>query len=291
VDRPDQPDSTLPEAEKPARPDVFIEQHPPVSALPVAAEPQTVRREVFNYLVIAVVFALVGGFAGYMLASSSRTSAEIDTQALAGEVALALRPMLDDVVAAARPPNLEDPSSRFNVSADERRVWGPDDAAVVIVEFSDFNCSFCGRFANETLQPLMDTYGDRVRFTYRDYPILAESSLTAALAGHCAAEQGNFWEYHNILFANPGNFSRDNLVTFAGRLRLDTAEFSACMDEERYLDTVIADYRAAQSLGLRGTPAFFINGRPISGAQPYQVFAGIIEEELAAAEANGSGAS
>ncbi len=274
--------NTPDEDEKPSASAVYIEREPPPA--PPPAEPiATIPREIFNYMIIAVVFALVGGVVGYMLASSR----EINSQQLAQEVADAIAPRIQEAVVAAQPPSLDDPNSRFSVAASENRFTGADEgAAVTLIEFGDFNCGFCKRFVDETLPQLLETYGDRVRFTYRDYPILADSSLTAALAAHCAAEQGEFWEYHNILYANPGSFERDQLMTYAAQLELDSAAFSACLDEERYLDTVITDYREAQSLGIRGTPAFFINGRPISGAQPYQVFANMIEEELAAAGAS-----
>lgn len=268
-------------AENTEKPQVFIEEQPPApqpkTETPVAA------RELFNYLVIAVLFGLVGGFVGYMIASSRAS----DNQTLIDQAVAAIISAQEKTLAAmAPPPSLDNPDSRFTVRADEARFQGPEDAPVVIVEFSDFNCSFCGRFADETLNPLLAAYEGRVRFTYRDYPILAESSLTAALAGHCAAELGNFWDYHNILFANRGQFSREQLIGYAEAVGLDTEAFTVCLDEERYIDTVVGDYREAQAMGIRGTPAFFINGRPISGAQPYEVFAGVIEEELAAANTN-----
>ncbi len=294
MDRVDQPV----ESNSQATPDVYIEQARPEPAIP--ADAVVLKREVFNYFVVALVFALLGGFIGYMIASSSAQSNEalveeikaavatgggVSNPEMIDALAAALMPQISEAIASARPPSLDDPDSRFTVAADESRFVGASEPEVVVIEFGDFNCSFCKRFHDQTLQPLIDTYGDRVRFAYRDYPILAESSLTAAMASHCAAEQGDFWEYHSLLYDNVGNFSRDSLIGFAGALNLDTAAFTTCLDEERYRDDVIADYREAEGLGIRGTPAFFINGRPISGAQPYEVFAGIIDEELAAVDA------
>ncbi len=272
-----------PEKPRPDTTDVYIEREPPAHVTQSDAEiVATIPREIFNYMVIAVVFALMGGLIGYMIASSSA----LDSAQLAQQVADAVAPRIEQVIAAARPPSLEDPTSRFTVADDERRYTGAQVPEVVMIEFGDFNCGFCQRFVDETLPQLIRNYGDRVRFTYRDYPILAESSLTAALAAHCAADQDKFWDYHNILYSNRGRFERDSLISYAGQLQLDTEAFAACLDEERYMDTVVADYREAQTMGIRGTPAFFINGRPVSGAQPYQVFANIIEEELAAAESS-----
>lgn len=265
-------------------------------------EPETssdvleIPREVFNYFIVGVIMLIVGGFTGFTLANQQRSSNEalinqavtqaVDQtvdQAVSEAVAQALASM-GDVIAQANPPSMDNPNSRFTVADDGDPSIGPEDAEVVVIEFSDFNCSFCGRWANQTLNPLIEAYGDRVRFVYRDFPILAESSVTAALAGQCAHEQGQFWEYHNVLFSNQGNFGQEALISYATEIGLDTEAFTTCLEEQRFIDSVATDAREAQSLGIRGTPAFFVNGRPISGAQPYDVFAAMIEEELAAAE-------
>lgn len=270
---------------------------------PVVPEPRdqdtevlVIPRTLFNYVVIAVVFLVVGVVIGLAVGGGGPAQ-QADTRALIDEAVSAafaaqsdqLADLVAQAVAAAQPPSLDDPNSRFAVSAlDDDPARGPEDAVVTLIEFSDFNCTYCGRWANNTLGPLLEKYSDRVRFVYRDFPILADTSVTAALAAQCAQDQGVFWEYHNILFRNQGRFTRDNLVSYAGQLDLDLDEFNACMDDERHMSRIAADYQAAQALGVRGTPAFFINGRPISGAQPQEVFERIIEEELVAAQASGS---
>lgn len=240
-----------------------------------------IPRALFNYVIIAVVFLILGVAIGVLWANNNAASNKTLIQQ---SVAAAIEAQ-GDLIASARAPSLEDPNSRFTVSADGDPFIGPADAPIVIVEFSDFNCGFCKRFVDNTLQSILNNYGDQVRFIYRDYPILAESSLTAALAGECANEQGKFWDFHHALFANQGNFSRDSLVRMAEEVGADTTIFASCLDDQKYMDEVVADYRDAQRIGIRGTPAFFINGRPISGAQAYQVFADIIEQELEAASA------
>jgi protein-disulfide isomerase len=240
-----------------------------------------IPRVVFNYVVIAGVFLILGVAIGVLWANNSAAS----NRALIEQSVAAAVEAQAELIAASTAPSLDDPNSRFTVSADDDPFIGPEDAPIVIIEFSDFNCGYCKRFFTNTLQPILDTYGDSVRFTYRDYPILSESSLTAALAAQCANEQGKFWEFHNILFDNQGDFGRDALVRMAGEVGADTDTFAACLDDQKYMDEVVADYRDAQRIGIRGTPAFFINGRPISGAQGYQVFADIIEQELEAASA------
>lgn len=241
-----------------------------------------IPRAVFNYFVIAIVFLVLGVTIGVLWANNNAAT----NKALIEQSVAAAIEAQGNVIASTNPPSLDDPNSRFTISADNDPSIGPDDAPILIVEFSDFNCGFCKRFADNTLQPILKAYGDKVRFTYRDFPILAESSLTAALAAQCANEQGKFWDYHNVLFSNQGDFSRDTLVRMAGDVGVDTDVFASCLDDQKYMDEVVADYRDAQRIGIRGTPAFFINGRPISGAQAYQVFADIIEQELEAAQSN-----
>jgi protein-disulfide isomerase len=247
----------------------------------------TIPHNTFNYLIVGAVFLVLGILIGVVVANQQSGGVNAATRAVIQEsVDAAMAAQADiiaDAVAQARPPDLEDPDSRFNVSAAEDPFLGAADATVEIIEFSDFNCGFCARWAEDTLTPIIENYGDRVRIYYRDYPILAETSLTAALAAQCAHDQGQFWEYHNILFANQGQFGNEQLVSYAEELGLDTATFNTCLTEQTHFDGVAADYQTAQQLGIRGTPAFFINGRPISGAQPYEVFAQMIEEELAAA--------
>lgn len=156
---------------------------------------------------------------------------------------------------------------------------GPEDAKVEIVEYSDFGCGYCGRFYNQTLQPIIEAYGDQVRFVYRDAPVL--NSFDAAYAAECANEQGRFWEYHNYLFANQGSFSQDLYMMIANKLGLDLEDFEACLTSDRIKLEVEADYEVARELGVTGTPSFTVNGEFFIGAQPFEYFKEIIDAELA----------
>lgn len=167
-----------------------------------------------------------------------------------------------------------------NVSDDP--AFGPDDAVITIVEFSDFYCSFCGRFANQTLPQLQANYGDKIRFVYRDMPIIGgQASVDAAIAASCANQQGKFWDYHNLLFSNPEARDITARVAFAGELGMDVAAFETCINDPAQLDEVRLDLLDGQALGITGTPAFYINGRFLSGAQPYDTFKLLIDTELA----------
>jgi protein-disulfide isomerase len=167
-----------------------------------------------------------------------------------------------------------------NISDDPS--FGADDSVITIIEFSDFYCSFCGRFATQTLPQIQAAYGDKIKFVYRDMPIIGgQASVEAATAANCANEQGKFWEYHNILFANPNARDITARVAFAGELGLDVAAFETCINDPAKVDEIRLDLLDGQALGIGGTPAFYINGRFISGAQPFETFQLLIDTELA----------
>ncbi|GIL13034.1 MAG: hypothetical protein BroJett038_17540 [Chloroflexota bacterium] len=243
---------------------------PPVLVIP---------RVVFNYVVIAITFFILGAVVSAAGSNALFNANSAENRRLIDEaVSTAVAAGASSANTASTEP---DPNRVYDVSADDDPFIGPADAQVVMIEFSDFNCGYCGRFARETLNPLMEAYKDRVKFVYRDYPILAQSSLDAALAAQCAFEQGNFWDYHNALFNNQGSFGRDLYLQLAQEMAFDVESFTTCLDDQQYLNEIAADFNVARGFGLRGTPSFFINGRFISGAQPYQVFAGMLDEELA----------
>ncbi|NWG17702.1 MAG: DsbA family protein [Chloroflexi bacterium] len=182
--------------------------------------------------------------------------------------------------AAAQATQVALDSQPADVSPDDDPALGPDDAAVIIIFFSDFTCPHCANFAINTLPLLLERYGDRVRFVFRDAPILGPNSGWAALAAECADDQGQFWAYHDLLFANQDMLSRQYLTEIATQLEMDSQTFDACVDGQVHLDELRNDLADAQSVGLTGTPTLFINGRRVVGAQPFEVFAAVIEEEL-----------
>ncbi|HJP32598.1 MAG TPA: thioredoxin domain-containing protein [Candidatus Latescibacteria bacterium] len=174
---------------------------------------------------------------------------------------------------------LEPPRARIEV-ADDEPARGPADAPIVVVEYSDYECPYCSR-AQPSVQQVLQTYGDRVRLVYRDFPLnIHENAHLAAQAGHCAREQGKFWEYHDLLYENARALRPADLQRYAEDLDLDPALFSECIESGRYAGQVDADLASGQQHGVSGTPAFFINGRMLSGAQPFAAFKKIIDEEL-----------
>jgi protein-disulfide isomerase len=163
---------------------------------------------------------------------------------------------------------------------DGEPMKGPANAPITVVEYSEFQCPFCSR-VGPTIQQVMSTYGDKVRLVFRDYPLpFHDKARGASQAAQCAHAQGKFWEYHDKLFANQSALDTPNLKQYAADLGLDTAKFNQCIDEGRFADVVERNYNEGQTLGVSGTPAFFINGRFLSGAQPFEAFQQIIDEEL-----------
>lgn len=169
---------------------------------------------------------------------------------------------------------------RLSIEAGDNPAMGPADAPVTIVEFSDFQCPACGR-AYPTIKRLMQQYQGKVRLVFRDYPLaMHPQAPKAAEAAACAHEQGKFWDMHDRLFANQQKLAVADLKATASEMGLDTARFNACLDSGEFTNNWQADMAEGRKYGVSATPTFFINGRMIGGAAPYQNFAAIVEEEL-----------
>ena len=164
------------------------------------------------------------------------------------------------------------------------RTLGSPNAPVTMVEFSDFQCSFCQKFWAETLPRLKETYikNGQVRFAYQHFAVLGEHSFAAGQAAECAREQEKFWPYHDKLFESQGGlaFTNAKLKRYARELGLDVGAFAQCLDSGKYRQKVEEETRLGLQLGARGTPTFFLNGRMLPGAQPLEVFQAAIEEAL-----------
>ena len=175
---------------------------------------------------------------------------------------------------------------RYDVAADGFAAIGPPDAAVTIVEFSDFECPFCARFL-PTLERAKQEYAGKLRLVYRHFPLsrIHPHAQQAGEASLCAGEQGKFWELHDLMFAEQQALAAPDLKEKARRLGLDGAQFDRCLDEGRQREAVLADFRAGEALGVSGTPALFVNGRFLSGAVPFENLAQLIDDELARLEA------
>jgi protein-disulfide isomerase len=170
---------------------------------------------------------------------------------------------------------------RIMVAEAGRPARGPEGAPIEIIEFSDFQCPFCLR-AYPTVKQVLSTYGDKVRIVYRNFPLANHpNARPAAEAAACATEQGKFWEYHDRLFENQSKLADADLKQHAAAIGLDTAKFNACFDAKKFAKDIDTDVAAGQEAGVSGTPAFFVNGRSVNGAQPFEAFRRVIDEELA----------
>lgn len=158
---------------------------------------------------------------------------------------------------------------------------GPENAPITLVEFSDFECPFCVRVL-PTLDQVQERYGDQVRIVYRHFPLNAihPNAQLAAEASLCADAQGQFWEMHDAIFEVRGKVGADGLKAMAASLGLDSEVFDACLDSREFQGQVEADMEAGRQAGVTGTPALFINGRFLSGAQPFSVVSRLIDDEL-----------
>jgi len=179
-------------------------------------------------------------------------------------------------------PSAPTQPSQVTASADDDARWGSEDAPVEIIEFSDFQCPFCGRVA-PTIEQIKTAYGDKVTIVYRDFPLTSIHPMAqpAAESAECVRELGGddaFWEFHDTLFENQGALSETSLKSWAQEMGYD---ISSCLSSGKFRAEVQKDTQDAQAAGGRGTPYFVINGKPLSGAQPFEAFKQIIDAELA----------
>ncbi|MBN1258941.1 DsbA family protein [Candidatus Peregrinibacteria bacterium] len=170
------------------------------------------------------------------------------------------------------------------VSVDNDALKGDANAPVTIVEFSEYQCPYCKRYVDQTLSQINEKYikTGKVKYVFRDFPLgFHQNAKPAAMAAECVHEKGGdeaYWKYHDVLFANQSAIDPDSLKKYAKEMGYDIA---ACLDNEKFADEVEADLAEGQKYGVQGTPAFFVNGRLVSGAVPFEVFETAIEEELA----------
>jgi len=173
------------------------------------------------------------------------------------------------------------PIQRIEVSVQGAPFKGGEKAAVTIVEFSDFHCPFC-RQVISTLAKLESQYGEKIKLVFRDFPIenLHPGATKAHEAARCATEQGKFWPYHDKLFASAPSSNPDVFKGIAKEVGLDAVTFETCLGSGKYQAAIKQDIDEGNRVGVGGTPAFFVNGRLITGAQPFEAFARVIDDEL-----------
>jgi protein-disulfide isomerase len=168
-------------------------------------------------------------------------------------------------------------------------VMGPADAPITIVEFTDYQCPYC-QAAQQYVDRVMDTYKGQVRLVYQEFPLdFHPQAKPAGRAARCAGEQGKFWEMHTGLLRTPGSFDEADLQSRAKGLGIDANRFGACIASNRFDGVIQRSVDNGRAVGVSGTPTFFLNGRSFSGAQPFEVFERMIEEELSMTPSKNAG--
>jgi len=230
-------------------------------------------------LVISVVAMLLAAYATFNVIDMKAGQSDEDFKA---DVYKAI----DDYVAEKS----GQPTGPVDVSVDDDPAKGDENAPVTIIEFTDYQCPFCKKFATETLPQIMKNYVDtgKVRYVLRDFPLGNHPDAgPAANAAECVRAQGGddmYFDYHDTLFVNQNALGVDKLKEYAAGLNIDQGQLASCIDNNEYVDEIKADFDAGGSYGVRGTPAFYINGNLVAGAQPYENFVRIIDEALEEAE-------
>lgn len=181
------------------------------------------------------------------------------------------------------PQNNNLPQPNAQVSTDDDAVLGSATAPITIIEFSDYQCPFCGRFYNDAFKKINEQYikTGKAKLVYRDFPLeFHQFAQKAAEASECAHEQGKFWEYNEKLFENQQSLDIDSLKRYAQDLSLDSGKFNSCLDSGKMANEVKKDANDGAKAGVSGTPTFFVNGVQLVGAQPFEAFEQIITQQL-----------
>jgi protein-disulfide isomerase len=247
----------------------------------------TVKKPLVFAILLPIVF-LIGLGAGYFIWEYSDTEAEIASgqdEILSRLDDIEELLLLGEVAAAGDSVQPEEPQEirRYDVDiTEDDPTLGPEDAAITMIEFSDFECPYCQRYYLETFDQILTTYEGQIRYVYKDFPLSFHANARpAANAALCAHEQDAFWDYRGKLFSMELSLGKDTYLQYAEDLKLDMVTFTECLEENRYEDRVLADFNYGANLGVSGTPFFFINGQPIVGAQPFEAFKQVIDLELA----------
>ena len=223
---------------------------------------------------------------GAAIASIAIIIAFLGFDGISNEAELVIEPT--PTIQESGPPKITMETFLANASP----ILGNPNAPVTLVEFGDYQCYFCNVFFHSTEDDILKNYVEtgRVKMIFKDFNIIGPDSISASHGAHCANDQGLFWEYHDILYSNwtgenNGWASSENLVKFAQEINLDMDEWSECITNRSHSQTILASNEDAKTLGITGTPAFFVIGPDdkftrISGAQPFEVFANIFEIEL-----------
>ena len=232
-----------------------------------------VFRKTYLYAVLGLIMGFGGGFG----------VAKVFFDSEQGPIVLqATTPPQVQASRTATSPTAPSPPVKVQIPVGGRPYSGPEAAPVEIVEFTDYQCPFCGRHFRQTLPQILSEYDGEIRYVVLNYPIstIHPFAQKASEAAECAHDQGRFWEYHDLLFQNQQSLDTDSLKGHAASLGLDAAAFDTCLDSGEKEQQVFQDFQLGQDYGVTGTPTFFVNGRRIRGAQAFTAFKSLIDAAL-----------
>jgi len=253
----------------------------------------TIKKSTYNYMLKGIIaaIAIATFIGGYSLGTLDNSNSGVSSEQL--------KEILSEIKANPTPaaqPSQPGAPAIIKVSLDDDPVKGNQNAPVIVIEFSDFQCPFCAKFYRETLSQFEESYVDtgKVKFVYRDMPIdsLHPNARPAAIAAECADEQGKFWDYHNMLFEKQAEWQslsaadfQTTMSKYATDLGLESASFDSCIKSQDVADEVNKDSLDATRYGATGTPTFFIGNEKdgftkFVGAQPFTAFQAAIDAQL-----------
>lgn len=242
---------------------------------PPSAKRKTLSVTVPILLVSSFIIGLVTGFLIWGLQGEKYRQ-----QASSAEAALATAVKSGS---NATPVAANQAPRRYKIPIEGAPSIGPENAAITIIEFSDYQCPYCTKWHQEVYHQLMETYKGKIRFIYKDFPLFSihENAIPAAEAAYCAGEQNKYWEYHDRLFSGDAQLNLATYQQYASDVSLNIDKFNACITNRTYQKDVEANYEWAANLGIQSTPTFFINGLAMVGAQSYASFKQVVDDELA----------
>ncbi len=230
-------------------------------------------RRYLSLIITVLLLTLAGIFVGRVVWLSNKIQRGELLPTAPGKIMLSPR--------LARSVTSSDAETIYSVASNDDPALGPKEAELTIVEFADFGCPY-SREASTSIRALALTYGDRVRYIYRDFPIseLHPDAVLAAEAGGCANAQGKFWAFHDMMFQNQSDLSRGALREYARSIGMDVPRLDQCLSVGTYRNEVLSDIQDGMDAGVVGTPTFFFNGRRVEGVLPLETFRQIIEAFL-----------
>jgi protein-disulfide isomerase len=238
------------------------------------------------YFILIPLALILGMFLGYYIRGAG-VAARVTQQPPTAEAAAQVDPQAAAIATGVAATITAEQAqaqqvTRYEVPIDDDPVLGPNDAAITIIEFSDYECPYCKRWHDETFDRLLEAFPGQIRFVYRDFPLTSihANAAPAAEAANCAHEQNRFWDFHRKLFSS-STLNTQTYLNYASELGLDMATFEECVSSRRHQDEVMADLEWAVNLGISSTPTFFVNGIALVGAQPFEMFSDVISKELA----------